>query len=274
MTAPKLFHLRQGTGRLVVSVPHAGTYIPADIAAGMTPAGRAAIDTDWHVDALYKFAHGLGATIIVATHSRNVVDLNRAPDGGKLYPGQAETGICPTETFDGAPLYAGNAPSPAARAQRVHTYWQPYHDALAACLARTCAAHGHAHLLDAHSIRTRVPRLFDGALPDLNFGTNDGAACTASLAARVVQSAAELAADRGFSHVLNGRFRGGYITRHYGRPADGVNAIQLELAQRTYMDDAASASDGLSRIAPVFDADRAAPLIEILHCVVAELSRP
>ena len=260
-----MFYLHEGTGRLVVSVPHAGTYIPPEIAAEMTPIGRAAIDTDWHVDSLYGFLKERDATFIVATHSRNVVDLNRPPDGGKLYPGQAETGICPTETFDGDPLYIGNPPGPAARVRRVQTYWQPYHAALTAALARTRAVHGHAHLLDAHSIRTYVPRLFEGALPDLNFGTNDGAACTPSLAARVVQTAA----GRGFSHVLNGRFKGGYITRHYGRPADGVNAMQLELAQSTYMDDSAAASN-----APQFDAPRAAPLIEVLHAVVAELSRP
>jgi N-formylglutamate deformylase len=231
----------------------------------MTPAGLGTIDTDWHVDALYGFLNELDATFIVATHSRNVVDLNRPPDGGKLYPGRAETGICPTETFAGDKLYTGDPPGPAARAQRVQTYWQPYHAALAEALARTQAIHGHAHLLDAHSIRSRVPRLFDGDLPDLNFGTNDGVACAPALAARVVQSAA----DRGFSHVLNGRFKGGYITRHYGRPAQGVNAVQLELAQHTYLDDSPAASNP-----PQFDPPRAARLIEILHSVVAELSRP
>jgi N-formylglutamate amidohydrolase len=265
MTAPPLFHLRHGDGRLVVSVPHAGTYVPADIAAGLTSIGRAVTDTDWYVDELYDFVHETDATIIIATHSRTVVDLNRAPDGGKLYPGQAETGICPTETFSGAPLYSNDPPGEAARAQRIEAFWQPYHAALAATLERVKALHGHARLLDAHSIRTRVPRLFDGALPDLNFGTNAGAACSPPLAARVIESAA----NRGFSHVLDGRFKGGYITRHYGRPDAGVDAVQLELAQSTYMNEPPE----IEPPSP-FNPARAASLVQILRGLVAELSRP
>jgi N-formylglutamate deformylase len=265
MTAPPLFHLHEGNGRLVVSIPHAGTYLPPDIAAALTPLGRAVIDTDWHVDQLYNFVRETDATIIIATHSRTVVDLNRGPDGGKLYPGQAETGICPTETFAGAPLYQNDPPGEAARAQRIEAFWKPYHTALAATLERVAAQHGHARLLDAHSIRTRVPRLFEGALPDLNFGTNAGAACTPALAARAIESVA----NGGFSHVLDGRFKGGYITRHYGRPAAGIDAIQLELAQATYMDEPAEPAPP-----PPFNLGRAAPLLRILRGLVAELSRP
>ncbi len=258
MTAPPLFHLHHGAGPLVISIPHAGTYLPDSIAAELTPAGRALIDTDWHVDRLYDFACGLDATLIYATHSRTVVDLNRDPSGERLYPGQAETGICPIETFAGLPLYDRDPPGNEAVAHRVATYWQPYHDALHDALHRVRARHGTARLLDAHSIRGQVPRLFAGALPDLNFGTNNGAACTATLADRAVAATA----DQGFSQVLNGRFRGGYITRHYGRPAEGIDAIQLELAQRTYMDERAPGP---------YDADHAAPLVTVLRHLVTEL---
>ncbi len=257
---PPLFALWQGGSRLIVSVPHAGTFIPAPILAQLTEAGRRAIDTDWHVDRLYAFAAGMGATLLTATHSRTVIDLNRWPAGGPLYPGQVETALCPTETFDGAPLYAGDPPGPAEVAARVAAYWQPYHDALGAEIARVAALHGQVHLLDAHSIRTTVPRLFAGRLPDLNFGTNSGAAAEPGLAARAMAATA----GRGFSQVLDGRFRGGAITRRYGDPARGVHAIQLELAQACYLDEAAPCP---------FDAARAAPLVAVLTALVGELLR-
>jgi N-formylglutamate deformylase len=258
MTSPPLFHLREGTSPLVVSIPHAGIFVPDDIAAQLTPAGLAVPDTDWFVDRLYGFLDELDVTVITATHSRYVVDLNRSPDGGKLYPGQAETGICPTETFAGAPLYAAEPPDAAARQQRVAHYWQPYHDALAAALGRVRHHHKFVRLLDAHSIPATVPRLFAGALPDLNFGTNDGAAASESLTNRVVAAAA----GQNFSHVLNGRFKGGFITRHYGRPAAGVEAIQLELAQRAYMNET-----NVSKFEPA----RAAGLVAVLRRVVKEM---
>jgi N-formylglutamate deformylase len=257
MTAPPLFHLREGGAPLVVSIPHAGTFLPDDIAAQLTPAGRAVPDTDWFVDLLYKFLDELDVTVIAATHSRYVVDLNRSPEGGKLYPGQAETGICPTETFDGEALYANAPPDGAARAHRVARYWQPYHDALAASLERVKGHHKFVRLLDAHSIRGAVPRLFTGDLPDLNFGTNDGAAASESLADRVVA-----AAGQGFTKVLNGRFKGGFITRHYGAPDRQIEAIQLELAQRTYMNES-----NVSEFEPA----RAAGLIAVLRRVVNEM---
>lgn len=257
MSAPPLFHLREGDSRLIVSIPHSGTFLPPDIAATLTPLGRQVIDTDWHVDRLYGFLAALDVTTIVATHSRTVVDLNRGPDGGKLYPGQAETGICPTETFDGAPLYAEARLAASAIGQRIETYWRPYHDALAANIARIKARHGRAILLDGHSIRAEVPRLFAGTLPDLNFGTNDGASCEAALAARAFAVVGE-----DFSKVLNGRFKGGYITRHYGRPHEDVHTIQLEMTQRSYMLE--------SRPVP-YDADRAEKLISTLRRLVEAL---
>ena len=261
--APPLFHLHQGESALVISVPHAGVFMPPEVAPQLTEAGRAMVDTDWHVDRLYDFAPGLGATLLVATHSRNVVDLNRSPSGGKLYPGQAETAICPGETFAGEPLYAEPL-APAEMARRIGEYWQPYHAALQAELDRVRARHGRVHLLDAHSIRGEIPRLFAGALPDLNFGTNSGASAAPGLVARAIGATK----SAGFGQVLDGRFRGGHITRQYGRPDMGVHAIQLELAQRCYMDEAASAPT-----APMFDAVRAAPLMAVLRSLVVKLLR-
>ncbi len=253
-----LFTLQRGSSRLLVSVPHAGTHLPPDIAAQLNTTGRQVVDTDWHVDALYDFAAEAGATVLVATHSRSVVDLNRNPAGGTLYPGQAETTVCPAETFAGAPLYNGAAPDAGEIARRVALYWRPYHAALASELARIRAAHGGAILLDAHSIRSAIPRLFAGTLPDLNYGTNGGASTRPELAARAMAATG----NRGFSQVLDGRFRGGYITRHYGRPDDGIDAIQLELAQQAYMDE---------DVPGPFDPVRAAPLKAALRELVREL---
>jgi len=224
----------EGRGPLLVSMPHVGLHIPDDIAAGMTPLALTVSDTDWHIDRLYDFLGNLGASVIVATHSRYVVDLNRPPDGASLYPGQATTGLCPTVTFDGEPLYKGDPPDETEVARRVDGYWKPYHARLEAELERLKAAHGYALLWDAHSIRSIVPRLFEGRLPDFNIGTADGASCDPELARRVLQ-ATESA--QGCSAVLNGRFKGGYITRQYGKPGDGIHAVQLELSQRTYMDE-------------------------------------
>jgi len=260
VTAPPLFTLREGGSKLLVSIPHAGTYLPPDLAARLTQAGRAVPDTDWHVDRLYDFLSELDVTVLVATHSRIVVDLNRGPEGARLYPGQAETGLCPTESFAGIRYYAGHPPDAADVTTRVATYWQPYHTALQAQLTRLQALHGDAVVLDGHSIHGSIPRLFDGALPDLNFGTYDDRAASPALAARIMAATAPY----GFIQVLNGRFKGGYITRHYGNPAAGVQAIQLEMAWRCYLDE--SRPQG-------YDPSRAARLIDALRAVVRELLR-
>lgn len=235
--ASPIFDLRRGDGPLVISVPHCGTQLPADLPERLTEEALVLRDTDWHVPRLYDFAADLGATVIAARYSRTVVDLNRPPTGESLYPGQATTGLCPLVTFDGAPLYrAGQEPDDAEIAARVETYWRPYHDALAAELERVKARHGHAVLYDAHSIRSRVPRLFDGRLPDLNLGTARGASCPASLRQALETVLAEA---KGFATVIDGRFVGGHITRAYGRPAEGFHAVQMELAQDAYMDESA-----------------------------------
>ena len=222
-----------GSTPLLISIPHAGTHLPRDIAEQMTDAGRAVPDTDWYVDKLYAFARGLGAAIIHAGVSRYVVDLNRPVDGQALYPGQFESGLCPVETFDGEPVYqAGRVPDTNEIRRRVDRYWQPYHERLRRELGLLRQRHGHAVLWEAHSIRSCVPRLFDGVLPDLNLGTHDGRSCAPELASALHGCAQQ---QRDYSVVLNGRFRGGYITRAYGDPGRGIHAIQLEIAQRTYM---------------------------------------
>ena len=229
------YRFRAGDSPLLVSVPHSGMEIPEPVARRMTPLGRAVPDTDWHVDRLYDFLDDLGASVIVARQSRYVIDLNRAPDGAALYPGASNTGLCPTTSFGEAPIYLpGEEPDRAEMAERLATVWRPYHDRLSETLAVLRARHGVALLWDAHSIRSRVPRFFDGRLPDLNLGTAGGR----SAAQRLIRRLDEVAGQApGYSHVVNGRFKGGYITRSQGDPAAGIHAIQLELSQITYMDE-------------------------------------
>jgi N-formylglutamate deformylase len=227
--------LHRGTLPLLVSLPHDGSHIPDEIAARMAPESRRAPDTDWHVSRLYSFAKEMGASVLVPSHSRYVVDLNRPPDDVSLYPGQNTTGLCPAVRFSGEPVYLeGQQPTPEEIAARVERYWRPYHERLADELARLRAAHGRVLLWEGHSIRAEVPFLFEGRLPDLNLGTSSGASCTPALQARLERV---LAAQQQYSWIANGRFKGGYITRHFGSPAEGVDAVQLELAQYNYMDE-------------------------------------
>ena len=230
------YRFRAGTAPLLVSMPHVGTYVPPALAARMTDAALFLPDTDWHLERLYDFLDALGASVLVATHSRYVVDLNRPPDNANLYPGQDTTGLVPLDTFAREPVYRDGAqPTDAEIAARVELHWQPYHAQLQRELDRLRAAHGYALLWDAHSIASEVPRFFPGRLPDLNLGTAGGVACVPAIETAV---AAVARAAPAYSAVLNGRFKGGYITRRYGRPAVGVHAIQLEVAEITYMDEA------------------------------------
>jgi N-formylglutamate deformylase len=231
------FRFRPGTRPLLISMPHVGTHVPPQLAARFTDEARQVPDTDWHLERLYDFADALGASVLVATHSRYVIDLNRPPDGASLYPGQSVTGLCPVDTFDDTPIYAdGVVPGEAEIAKRREAIWAPYHRQLAGELARIKAQHGIAALWDAHSIRSVLPRFFDGKLPDLNLGTAEGRSCASAVQAAVE---AAMAAQTRYTHVSNGRFKGGYITRHYGDPAGGVHALQLEMCQCTYMDEGA-----------------------------------
>jgi N-formylglutamate deformylase len=219
--------LHRGRTPLLVSVPHVGLHVPPALAARMDPRALQVEDADRHLDRLYAFAVDMGASLIVPRCARYVVDLNRPPEDTPMYPGVNNTGLCPTRFFTGEPLYLpGQEPDPAEMQQRVKAYWRPYHDALAAELARLQAAHGHALLWEGHSICAEVPWLFPGRLPDLNLGTVEGTSCAPTLRQALADV---LAAQSTHSWVLDGRFKGGHITRHYGRPQQGVHAVQMEM---------------------------------------------
>ena len=255
-----LFHRVPARLPLLIDVPHAGTYVPPDLQSRMTDAALALPDTDWHVDALYAFATELGCGLFHATHSRYVVDLNRNPDGVALYPGADNTEICPLRTFDNQPIYRpGHEPSADECAARLQEYFRPYHQALAADVEDLRARYGYVVLLDGHSIRAQVPRFFAGRLPDLNLGTADGTSCAPAFSDAAWQA---LASDPQFSRVCNGRFKGGYVTRHYGQPTAGVHALQLEMAQCCYMDE-----DQPRQLDPT----RAAPLQRVLRALLQAL---
>lgn len=243
---------------LLISVPHDGCHVPKDIRDRMTPAGLAVPDTDWHVAELYDFARDLGASMQVANFSRYVVDLNRSATDEVLYPRQVVTGLCPVTTFSGKNIYSGGAVTDDEKAERISTYWQPYHARLESTLAAMRATYGYALLWDAHSIPSVVPRLFDGELPELNIGTNNGKSCATPIEAAVVDAATKSP----YETVTNDRFKGGYITRHYGDPDNNIHALQLEVAQRTYMDE----------VTTVFDAEKATRLRDTLHRMLAAFS--
>jgi N-formylglutamate deformylase len=226
-----VFDFHAGDSPLLISIPHDGRQLLPDAATAMTAAGRQIPDTDWHVARLYAFARELGASILSARYSRYVVDLNRPPDDSSLYQGKDGTSLCPHRTFSGEPIYV-SAPEIDIR-QRLDRYWRPYHHKIADTLATLRDRHGLALLWDAHSIASRVPMLFDGNLPALNIGTFDGRSCGADRAQAVV----DVATAGPYDSVVNARFKGGYITRHYGDPDNGIHALQLELAQRCYMDE-------------------------------------
>ena len=248
-----IFELRRGTLPLLISAPHDGTHLPPALAARMTAAARRVPDTDWHIGRLYGFAHALGASMLLPRHSRYVVDLNRGDDDVALYPGQNGTGLVPMQRFSGDPVYLpGCEPDAAEVRARIDRYWRPYHAALAAELRRLQAEHGRVLLWEAHSIRGELPFLFEGRLPDLNLGTAGGTSCRPQTQARIE---AVLAAQHDYAFVANGRFKGGHITRHYGRPGQAVEAVQLEISQRCYMDE-----DSFE-----WDADKAARLQPLLE---------
>ena len=236
-STPAVFELERGDAPLLVSLPHDGSLIPSDLRVRMSASAQQAPDTDWFVSRLYGFARELGASVLRPTHSRYVVDLNRPPDDVSLYPGQNTTGLCPQVQFSGEAVYLpGEEPSPQEIRNRVTTWWQPYHDALRVELERLRSRFGRVLLWEGHSIRSELPFLFEGRLPDLSLGTAEGRSCSPDLQARLEQV---LAGQTQYSHVCNGRFKGGYITRHYGAPAEGIDAVQLELAQCTYMEESA-----------------------------------
>ena len=250
--------MTQGAGPLVLGMPHAGTEVPAEIFARLNAEGRTLRDADWCVERLYDRLAS-EATIVRAKFHRYVIDANRDPSGASLYPGRNTTGLVPLTNFDGEAIWTA-APDAAETERRRAVYHAAYHEALGAELSRVKARHGVAILYDCHSIRSRIPHLFDGVLSDLNIGTNDGLTCDAAVEAAVVAAARA----SGFTYVVNGRFKGGWTTRHYGRPADGVHAIQMELAQSLYLASQTPPFD--------YDAARAEKLRGVLRGILADLA--
>ena len=235
MNTEPVFRYRPGTVPVLMSIPHVGTDLPVDLAAQLTPEARLLPDTDWHLDKLYDFAEELGIATIQARYSRYVIDLNRAPDGKPLYAGSDNTELVPTTTFAEHPIYEGDTiPGEEEVDRRRTTYWQPYHDRIGAELDALRAQHGRAVLFDCHSIRSRVSRFFDGQLPDFNLGTADGNSCDLDLRETLAKVLIE---QSDYTLAIDGRFKGGYITRHYGDPGNDIHAFQMELSQATYMDE-------------------------------------
>ncbi|WP_034944967.1 N-formylglutamate deformylase [Erwinia oleae] len=257
----KPYSFTAGTLPLLVSIPHAGTALTPEVEQGLSDAAKALPDTDWHIPQLYDFVGEMGANILVGNYSRFVIDLNRPPDNAALYT-TATTGLYPETLFDGTPVFTpGMTPDAAARQRYLETIWTPYHQKIAQELARMKQQFGYALLFDAHSIASVIPRLFDGKLPDLNLGTNDGASCDELITQGLMQVCQ---AQKAFNWVLNGRFKGGYITRAYGRPQESQYAVQLELAQCNYMDEAPPYG---------WRGDRAASLQPLLKDIIAALLR-
>jgi len=245
-----IFKLHRGSTPLLISMPHVGTEMPADQRARYQPRALASEDTDWHLERLYgEIARELGASLIVPRYARFLIDLNRPPEDTPMYPGASNTELCPTRFFSGEPLYLdGQAPDAAEKLRRRERYWGPYHEALQAELDRLKAQHGHALLFDAHSIKSELPWLFEGKLPDLNLGTVEGRSCDPAITAAL---GAVLAAQSDYTQVVNGRFKGGHITRHYGRPDLQQHAVQLEMCWSCYMQEDGSFAYDEARAARV-----------------------
>ncbi len=256
--------VRRGAAPLIVSLPHTGTDIPADIEPALASSWLARKDADWWVDRLYDFAADLGATMVRTAVSRTVIDVNRDPSGASLYPGAATTELCPTTTFDGEALYVVQPPDESEIGHRRQSYFDPYHNALTGEIERLGRRFGRVVLYEAHSIRSVIPRLFEGELPHFNIGVNGGLSCDTRLTAAVDG----VVARTSFSRVVDGRFKGGWTTRSYGRPGEGVHAIQVELAMRSYLDEPTGAVSDANWPAP-YDPTRAAPLRAILEDILA-----
>ena len=248
------FRYYDGDLPLLVSVPHDGRQVPDAVRERMTQPGRDIPDTDWHVAKLYDFVRDMGVKLLVADYSRYVIDLNRSADDENLYPGQVVTGLCPQQTFAGEDIYASGGVAIDERERRIEVFWRPYHERIRATLTAMREKHGYALLWDAHSIPSIVPRLFAGELPELNLGSNDGASCDAAIESAV----AGIAGLSDYSCVINDRFKGGFITRHYGSPANNIHALQLEIAQRAYMDETST----------MFDAEKAGILRDTLRQMI------
>jgi N-formylglutamate deformylase len=256
-----IFKLKRGNSKVLVSMPHVGTQLPRSLIPRMTKEAMNLPDTDWYLEELYDFLDELDVTVIAANYSRYVVDLNRSANDISLYPGSDVTGLCPTDTFYRDLIYENETSLEATEINdRLNKFWYPYHNALASEISRIKAVHGDVIVWDAHSIRSEVPRFFDGELPQLNLGTADGTTCQPVLMEKIVDI---IKSNGDYSWVMNGRFKGGFITRHYAQPSMGVSTMQLELAMRSYMDESSSS--------PIFDNDKARGLRVILKAMMQSL---
>jgi N-formylglutamate deformylase len=257
--------IKEGNAPLIISLPHTGIDLPDALVPSLHSIWRAQKDADWWIDKLYAFTQNLGATLIHTNISRTMIDVNRDPSGVSLYPGQNTTELCPTTTFDGEPLYkAGYALNAQDIASRKTNYFDPYHAAISAQIKRLRAKHNHIVMYDCHSIRSTIPRLFDGQLPVFNIGTNSGASCHAALQEKI----ADICVASPFSSIVNGRFKGGFITRNYGKPEAGVHVVQMELACRGYMHEKDVAVHE-QNFPPPYDEAYAAPISAELHKIMA-----
>ncbi|MFQ3248962.1 N-formylglutamate deformylase [Glaciecola sp.] len=255
----KVVDIIQGDSPIILGQPHSGTYVPEHIHANLNDLGRQLLDTDWHVPKLYE---GLleGASIVRANFSRYVIDANRDPKGTNLYPGQNTTTLVPLSSFDGEPIW-NKEPSAEDIQQRLNDYHRVYHQALEAEIARVKSKFGIAVLYDCHSIRSKIPFLFDDQLPDLNVGDNSGASCDPAFTSTLEKVCKNIESH---SFVVNGRFKGGWTTRHYGQPQNGVHAIQMELAQRAYL---------ASELPPFnYDVQKASGLRNVLRDILQEIN--
>jgi N-formylglutamate deformylase len=256
-----IFKLKRGNSKVLVSMPHVGTQLPRSLIPRMTKEAMNLPDTDWYLEELYDFLDELDVTVIAANYSRYVVDLNRSANDISLYPGSDVTGLCPTDTFYRDLIYENETSLETTEINdRLNKFWYPYHNALASEISRIKAVHGDVIVWDAHSIRSEVPRFFDGELPQLNLGTADGTTCQPVLMEKIVDI---IKSNGDYSWVMNGRFKGGFITRHYAQPSMGVSTMQLELAMRSYMDESSSS--------PIFDNDKARGLRVILKAMMQSL---
>jgi N-formylglutamate deformylase len=252
-----IYALHRGNSPLFVSLPHVGIELPDDQRWRYVERAFAVEDTDWHLDRLYGFVRDLGASLIVPRYNRYLIDLNRPSENTPMYPGMNNTELCPTRFFTGVPLYRDDsAPDPTEVARRVARYWRPYHEALRAELDRLRGLHGHAILFDGHSIKSELPWLFDGRLPDLNLGTVNGGSCASSLRSALARV---LAGQSRFTQVVDGRFKGGHTTRHYGDPGREVHAIQLEMCWRCYLQESAPQA---------WDTERAEGVLPVLRQLI------
>tara|TARA_R110002049_G_scaffold175316_3_gene342624 strand:- start:2182 stop:2991 length:810 start_codon:yes stop_codon:yes gene_type:complete len=256
-----IFKLKRGKSKLLVSMPHVGTQLPEWLIPRMSQESMSLPDTDWYLEELYDFLQDIDVTVISANYSRYVVDLNRSADDMSLYPGSNVTGLCPTDTFDGNSIYEHEAKLDAIEVKsRLDKFWYPYHDALASEIARIKAIHSNVIVWEAHSIRSEVPRFFDGELPHLNIGTADGTTCQHEIIEKIMDV---IKTNGDYSWVENGRFKGGFITRHYAQPSLGINTMQLEIAMRSYMDE--------SSLSPKFDNDKATSLRGLLKAMMQSI---